>query len=142
MSSPIIVEQKVEASVDEVWEALTDKEKMKSWYFDISDFELEPEKQFNFYEPGDEKKYHHHGHILDFRINEKLKHTWSYPGFSDAETIVTWELHPKEGGTVIKLTHEYVDRFKDLGEGFSEENFTEGWNVIIRQSLKSYVENK
>ncbi|MBT2622397.1 MULTISPECIES: SRPBCC family protein [Chryseobacterium] len=142
MSTPIIVQYKVEAPVDEVWEALTDKEKMKSWYFDISDFELETGKQFNFYEPGEAKKYHHQGNVLDFTANEKLKHTWSYPEFSDAETIVTWELQPDGKDTIVKLTHDDIDHFKELGEGFSRESFTEGWNAIIGQSLKLYLEDK
>ncbi|ASK29869.1 ATPase [Chryseobacterium sp. T16E-39] len=142
MRTPIIVQQKMDASIDEVWSALTDREEMKSWYFDISDFEMEIGKQFNFYEPGDAKKYHHQGIVLDFVVNEKLKHSWSYPDFSDAETIISWELYPEDEGTIVKLTHENVDHFKDLGEGFSKEDFTKGWNVIIRQSLKSYVENK
>ena len=142
MSTPIIVQQKMDASIDEVWSALTDRGEMKSWYFDISDFEMEIGKQFNFYEPGDARKYHHQGIVLDFVVNEKLKHSWSYPDFSDAETIIIWELYPEDEGTIVRLTHENVDRFKDLGEGFSKEDFTKGWNVIIRQSLKSYVENK
>lgn len=142
MSTPIIVQQKVDASPDKVWMALTDRDQMKSWYFDISDFELEIGKQFNFYEPGNEKKYHHQGSILDFTINERLKHTWSYPEFSDAETTVIWELQPEDGGTMITLTHENTDLFKNLGEGFSKENFTKGWNVIVGESLKSYLENK
>lgn len=142
MSTPIIVQYKVDAPIDEVCQALTNKEEMKSWYFDISDFELETEKQFNFYEPGEAKKYHHQGVILDFVLNKKLKHSWAYPEFSDAKTIVTWELQPEGNSTVVKLTHEDIEHFEELGEGFSRENFAEGWNAIIGQSLKLYLENK
>ncbi|ASW73138.1 ATPase [Chryseobacterium piperi] len=140
MNTPIIIQKKVEAPIDEVWEALTDKEKMKSWYFDVPDFELNTGKQFNFYEPGEEKKYHHQGNILDFVPNEVLKHTWCYPELSDKETIVTWELQPDGNGTLVKLIHENVDNFKALGDSFSRQSFTEGWNGIIGQSLKSYLE--
>lgn len=142
MNTPIIVQQKIEAPIDEVWVALTDKERMRSWYFDIEDFELKTGKEFNFYEPGEAKKYHHQGHILDFIINKKLRHSWSYPEFSDAETVVTWELQSEDDITVVKLTHEDIDHFKNLGEGFSIEDFTKGWNIIVGQSLKSYLENK
>jgi uncharacterized protein YndB with AHSA1/START domain len=41
MSNPIIVEYKVNAPIERVWKALTDKTEMRSWYFDIPDFELE-----------------------------------------------------------------------------------------------------
>jgi uncharacterized protein YndB with AHSA1/START domain len=87
-----------------------------------------------------ENKYHHQGEILEIIPNQKLKHTWSYPDFSDQKTTVTWELHPENGGTLVKLTHEGIENFKDLGEGFSRESFTGGWNAIVGQSLKEYLE--
>lgn len=141
MSKPIIVEQKIDAPVYKVWKALTDKTEMRSWYFDIFDFEPEPGKIFNFYEPGEEKKYHHQGEILEIVPNEKLKHSWAYPGFSDKKTTVSWELRPEGNGTLVKLIHEDIDNFNDLGENFSRDAFTEGWNGIIKESLKPYLEN-
>lgn len=70
MSHPIIIEQKVNASAEKVWKALTDINEMKIWYFDIPDFIPEEGAVFNFYEPGDEKKYHHQAEILEI-IPEK-----------------------------------------------------------------------
>ncbi|GAA4154528.1 hypothetical protein GCM10022217_11630 [Chryseobacterium ginsenosidimutans] len=142
MSNPIIVEHKVNAPIHEVWKALTDQTEMRSWYFDIYDFKLEPGKIFNFYEPGDEKKYHHQSEILEIVPNQKLKHTWSYPEFSKEKTVITWELQPEGEQTLVKLTHDDIDNFKDLGENFSKKSFTEGWNGIIGQSLKPYLESK
>lgn len=140
MSNPIIVEYKVNASTEKVWKALTDKTEMRSWYFDIPDFELESGKVFNFYEPGNEKKYHHQAEILEIIPNEKLKHSWTYPEFSKEKTTVTWELQQQGDETLIKLTHDDIDNFSDLGENFSHNAFTEGWNGIIGQSLKPYLE--
>jgi len=92
MSNPIIIEQSIPASTEKVWKAITDREEMKAWYFDIADFELKKGKFFNFYEPGNEKKYRHQAEILEIIPRQKLKHTWTYPEFSDQETMVTWEL--------------------------------------------------
>ncbi|HAO07282.1 MAG TPA: SRPBCC domain-containing protein [Chryseobacterium sp.] len=141
MSHPIIVEQKINAPVYKVWRALTDKTEMQIWYFDIFDFELQTGKIFNFYEPEEEKKYHHQGEILEIVPNEKLKYSWAYPEFSDKKTTVTWELKPDENGTLVKLIHEDIDYFTDLGDHFSTESFTEGWNGILKESLKPYLEN-
>lgn len=141
MSHPIIVEQKINAPVYKVWKALTDKTEMQSWYFDIFDFEPQTGRIFNFYEPGNEKKYHHQGEILEIVPNEKLKHSWMYPEFSDKKTTVTWELKPDENGTLITLIHDNIDHFNDLGEHFSRESFMEGWNGILKESLKPYLEN-
>ncbi|TZF99127.1 SRPBCC domain-containing protein (plasmid) [Chryseobacterium panacisoli] len=140
MSTPITVQHKINVPAEKIWKALTDKNEMKSWYFDIQDFVLEIGKEFNFYEPGGENKYHHQGEILEIMPNQKLKHTWSYPDFSALKTIVTWDLLPEDGQTLVKVTHEGIENFKDLGEGFSRENFTEGWKTILGQSLKEYVE--
>lgn len=140
MSTPITVQYKINAPAEKIWKALTDKNEMKSWYFDIQDFVLEIGKEFNFYEPGGENKYHHQGEILEIIPNQKLKHTWSYPDFSALKTIVTWDLLPEDEQTLVKLTHEEIENFKDLGDGFSRENFTEGWKTIVGQSLKEYAE--
>lgn len=140
MNTPITVQFKINAPIEKVWKALTNKEEMKYWYFNIPDFELEVGKQFNFYEPGDEKKYHHQCEILEIIPHQKLKHSWSYPEFSNEKTIVTWEIQPDDKETIVTLIHENIDNFKALGENFSRESFTEGWNGIIGQSLKSYLE--
>lgn len=140
MDTPIIVQYKINAPAERIWKALTEKSEMKSWYFNIEDFELKVGKVFNFYEPGGENKYHHQGEILEIIPNQKLKHSWAYPDFSALKTTVTWELQPEEQETLVKLIHEGIENFKDLGDGFSRVNFTAGWNAIIRQSLKEYVE--
>ncbi|WP_370899284.1 SRPBCC family protein [Chryseobacterium gossypii] len=141
MSTPIIVQYKVNAPVEKVWNALTDKDEMRSWYFDISDFEPEVGKTFNFYEPGEARRFHHRGKILEIIPNRKLKHTWSYPEFLNEESVVTWELGEDAGGTLVTLTHDDIENFNSLGENFSRDSFTEGWNGIIGQSLKPYLES-
>jgi len=140
MNTPITVQYKINAPAEKVWSALTNKNEMKSWYFDIQDFVLETGKEFNFYEPGEAKKYHHQCRVLEIVPNKKLKHTWSYPEFSDAVTTVTWELQEDNTGTLVTLTHDDIEGFDNLGENFSRKSFTEGWNGIIGQSLKNYLE--
>jgi uncharacterized protein YndB with AHSA1/START domain len=140
MNTPITVQYKINAPAEKVWKALTDKNEMKSWYFDIHDFTLEAGKEFNFYEPGEAKKYHHQCHILEIIPNQKLKHTWSYPELSDAITTVTWDLQKEDTGTLVTLTHDDIEGFDSLGENFSKKSFTEGWNGIIGKSMKEYLE--
>lgn len=141
MENPIIVTKKINAPVEKVWKALTDKNEMPSWYFDIPDFEAEVGRFFDFYEQGEEKKYLHRIEILEIIENQRLKHNWFYPSFSDQKTTVSWELESDGEVTKVTLTHEGTENLKDLGEGFSNESFTQGWNEIIGQSLKLYLEN-
>ncbi|WP_313029045.1 SRPBCC domain-containing protein [Soonwooa sp.] len=39
----------INAPIDKVWKALTNKDDMKHWYFDIPDFNLEKAAVFNFF---------------------------------------------------------------------------------------------
>lgn len=140
MHDNVVVKEKINATVEDVWKALTDKSQMKEWYFDISDFTLEEKSQFNFYEPGGENKYHHQGEILEVIENQKLKHTWSYPEISKNQTIVRWEIEKKGNGTLVTLTHKGLENFEHLGGEFSVKSFEAGWNELVTSSLKEYVE--
>ena len=140
MHENVVFKQKVNAPVEKVWSALTDKAQMKEWYFDIPDFQLDVHNEFNFYEPGRENKYHHRGEILEVIPHQKLKHTWTYPEFSKEKTIVKWELEKENDGTLVKLTHKGLENFSHLGYDFQKESFKNGWTEIIGKNLKEYVE--
>lgn len=142
MHNNIVVRQKINAPVDVVWNALTDRNLLKEWFFDIPDFELLLHHQFNFYEPGNKKEYHHHCEILEILPNEKLKYSWSYPEFSKEKTMVKWELEEILGGTEVTLMHKGLENFDHLGERFSYESFENGWNEIVGKSLKNFLENQ
>ena len=40
--APIVIEQTVNAPVSKVWQAITDKNQMKQWYFDLKEFKRFP----------------------------------------------------------------------------------------------------
>lgn len=51
MESQTVVQEVIyNAPVEKVWQALTDKDQMKQWYFDIPDFNTAPGSRFDFYE--------------------------------------------------------------------------------------------
>jgi uncharacterized protein YndB with AHSA1/START domain len=47
-NSPFIIERVLNASVAEVWKAITTKEDMKQWYFDLAEFKPEVGFEFSF----------------------------------------------------------------------------------------------
>ena len=53
-NEPFVIERTLNAPVQKVWEAITDKEKMKQWYFALSDFKPEIGFEFNFPGKGNE----------------------------------------------------------------------------------------
>jgi uncharacterized protein YndB with AHSA1/START domain len=49
MHENVKISVKVNAPLDKVWNAITNKEQMKNWYFDVPDFEPKIGNNFSFY---------------------------------------------------------------------------------------------
>lgn len=79
----------IKAYADKVWQALTDKNQMKGWYFDIPDFELSKGSIFNFYEPGDKNEFHHRCIIEEIVPNKNFSYTWFHPSHSKGDSLVS-----------------------------------------------------
>lgn len=139
----IQIEKQFHAPIAKVWDAITNKDTMKKWYFDIDDFELKLGHSFNFWAgPPEGKEWHHQCIILELIPEKKLSHSWTYPGY-DGETLVSWELiHISEDITQIKFRHEFIKPFSDEIEELRQENFQEGWTYIINIGLKEFLENE
>ena len=139
---PIVVEQTYKASVAEVWEALTNKEEMKEWYFDLEEFRPEAGFTFQFLAGTEEKKFLHLCRITEVVFQKKIAYTWAYDGVP-VETVVSFELF-EEGPeqTKVRLTHVGVDQVPADNKDLARGNFVAGWNAIIGTNLKNYVEKK
>jgi uncharacterized protein YndB with AHSA1/START domain len=125
-NSPVILTMHFNAPVSKVWEALTHKEKMKEWYFDVQDYTLAEGSTFHFYEPGG-SSYLHQCRILEVNPEKRFSHTWAYPDFSSGETTLSWDLEAEGNGTRLTLTHADIDNLASAGEAFSKASFAEGW---------------
>lgn len=137
---PIIVERIFNAPIEKVWKAITDKDEMKKWYFDLSEFK--PEKGFKFeFTGGDEnKQYLHLCEVKEVVSNQKLSYSWRYDGI-EGNSLVTFEIFEQGDKTLLRLTHEGVETFITDDPNFARESFEKGWNHIINISLKNYLES-
>jgi len=138
MSHPLITESTYNAPVDIVWQAITDREQMKQWYFDIESFKPEVGFEFTFKGENEGRVYIHLCKITELIPGRKLKHSWRYQDY-EGISYVTFELFPEENKTRIKLTHEGLESFPTLPD-FARNNFKEGWTMIIGTLLKDFVE--
>jgi len=139
---PIVLERLYNAPVKKVWDALTDKDEMKIWYFDLAEFKAE--KGFNFQftgGPSPEKQYLHLCEVVDVVPLKKLEYSWRYDGY-EGNSFVTFDLFDQGEKTLLKLTHEGIESFPADNPDFDIKNFKEGWNDIINTSLKHYLEGK
>ncbi|MBO9617810.1 MAG: SRPBCC domain-containing protein [Niabella sp.] len=127
------------APVEKVWQALTSKDQMHQWYFDIPDFDTSPGSRFDFYE-GPEKQYLHRGTITECIPLQKLQHTWTHPDKSKGSSLLTWELFPEGDQTRVRLVHSGLEQLADGGPAFAKENYEQGWEQIMNKSLRNFLE--
>ncbi|HZI00750.1 MAG TPA: SRPBCC domain-containing protein [Flavisolibacter sp.] len=139
--APVIIEQTLPASKETVWQALTSKEQMKEWYFDLAAFSAKPGFTFSFTGTDNEgKEWLHHCEVIEVIPNEKLSYTWRYDGCKGV-SLVSWELLGKGANTHLRLTHSGLETFPPI-KSLARENFVEGWHYILSTSLKNFLEKQ
>jgi uncharacterized protein YndB with AHSA1/START domain len=141
-TKPLVVERILNAPPSRIWQALTDNDKMKQWYFQLESFEPRVGFEFSFSGQGSKgEKYKHNCRITAVEPEKKLSYTWAYDGFSGSSEV-TFELFPKGDKTLVRITHTGLDTFPQHGPDFAVESFTKGWNHILGISLKEFVEKE
>ena len=135
---PFVIERTYNAPVEKIWKAITDREQMKQWYFDIAEFKPEPGFEFQFEGGHEDKVFLHLCKIVEMIENKKLSYSWRYDGY-EGSSLVTFELFPEGNKTRLKLTHAGLETFPDKPD-FARQNFAEGWTSIVGTSLKEFVE--
>lgn len=139
-NEPFVIERTYNASTEKVWKAITDKDQMKQWYFDIANFKPEVGVEFEFYGGSPEGiQYRHLCKIIEVIKGKKLTYSWRYDGY-EGNSYVTFELFPEGEKTRLKLTHKGLETFPANNPDFAKKNFAEGWNEIIGSILKDFVE--
>lgn len=138
-NKPLVFERTLDAPVNAVWEAITDKNKMKEWYFDLAAFKPQVGFEFSFMVEKDNKQYIHLCKITEVITGKKLSYTWKYQN-EPGESEVTWELFPEGDKTMLKLTHSGIHTFAEAKDpAFDVSNFNEGWTYILGTSLPGFL---
>lgn len=139
-AEPVIKEVLLNAPVFKVWKAVTGKNEMKQWYFDLAEFKAEAGFQFQFYGGDEKKQWLHLCKITEVVKEKKLTYSWKYDGY-EGISYVTFELFPEGNGTRLKLTHTGLESFPgDVVPELRRENFDAGWTSLIETSIKEFVE--
>lgn len=138
---PFTIERLYKAPVHKVWDAITNKEKMKVWYFELAEFKAEVGFEFRFTGgPSPEKQYLHICEVTEVVEGKKLTHSWRYEG-EPGISYVTWELFDQGDATLVRLTHANLESFNSGNPDLARENFSKGWTSIVGKSLKEYLES-
>lgn len=139
-SQDIIIERVFKSPVEKVWKAISDKNEMKKWYFDLPEFKAEVGCKFQFEGGKDpQRPYLHLCEITEVVPFKKLTYSWAYKGY-EGLSYVTFELFDEGDSTKLKLTHKELETFPKTNPDLAKENFIEGWTHIIGISLKEFLE--
>ncbi|HEV3249837.1 MAG TPA: SRPBCC domain-containing protein, partial [Puia sp.] len=115
---PIVVERTLDAPIGKVWKALTDKDQMKEWYFDLSAFKPELGFEFQFEGGKDDRHYLHLCKVTEVVNEQKITYSWRYDGY-EGISYVSFELFAEGDKTRLKLTHKNLESFPKSNPDFA-----------------------
>jgi uncharacterized protein YndB with AHSA1/START domain len=139
-TQPFVIEKTYNASPARVWKAITNKDEMKQWYFDLTEFKAEVGFEFRFQGgPSPEKQYLHICEVTEVVSEKKLTYSWRYDGYT-GNSFVTFELIEVGDKTMLRFSHTGLETFPQENPDLAAHNFVTGWTSLIDTSLKNYLE--
>ena len=138
----VIITQTFETSVVKVWNAITDLNEMKLWYFgNIDVFRAESGCKSRFEVQSGERVFTHLWEVIEVDARKRLVVNWKYAEYP-GDSVVVFELKEKANETELTLTMKVLEDFPDDIPEFKRESCQAGWEFFIQQRLKSYLEIK
>ena len=109
-------ERLYDATPDELWAALTDPAQIRGWLAEATRFELVVggEVELRFGDDGGDEAVTR-GRIRQLEPGRVLEYDWHHPG--ESESVVRFELVPKEQGTLLVLDHRHLEAESAPGYG-------------------------
>ena len=134
----LVIERTVHAPIADVWQAITTKEGMRGWYFELTEFQPQVGFEFQFIVEHEGNTFDHRCKVTEVITRKIIAYTWRYDGH-EGNSLVTFELFPEGDDTKLKLTHEGLETFPKTA-AFARKNFERGWTQLIGEGLKRFVE--
>jgi uncharacterized protein YndB with AHSA1/START domain len=137
---PIITEQTFSASIETVWNAITEIDQMRQWYFDnIPAFEPEVGFETQFNVQSQERNFLHMWNVTEVVPQKKITYDWKFEEYPGESTAV-FELFEQDGSTKLRLTVLIKESFPEDIPEFTAESCIAGWDFFLRKNLKEYLE--
>ena len=138
---PIIVEESFPSSLKNVWDAITDPSQMRKWFFPmIEDFKAETGFKTEFSLENEGRTFSHIWEVTEVVPKQLIKYKWNYHEYT-GDSYVVFELKQENEKVRLIVTSVIIENFpQDIPE-FKRQSGIDGWNYLIKQSLKNYLEN-
>jgi len=139
LENPIIVEQFFDSTIQKIWNALTELEQMKIWFFNnIDSFEPKVGFRTQFVIQNENRTFTHLWKITEVIQERKISYNWKYKEYT-GDSDVTFELIAKQDGVLLRVTHLVLKGFPKNIPEFEPENGLAGWQYFIQKNLKKYL---
>ena len=137
--APVVVEAIFNAPIEKVWNAITDIEEMKRWYFDnIDAFKAEVGGKSRFAVQSEERTFTHLWEVTEVAAPHKITYNWKYEEYP-GDSFVSFELIEEKGKTKLILTATVVEDFDDAIPEFKRGSCQKGWEYFICFRLVEYL---
>ena len=138
---PVIVEETFDASVNEVWDAITRADRMREWFFDnIPNFKPEVGFETRFSVRSGDRVFPHRWHVQEVVPQQILRYGWKYDGYAGDASVV-FVLSKAGPGTKLELILTVLEDFPDDIPEFKRESCVAGWEYFIGERLKAYLKS-
>ncbi|MBN1301332.1 MAG: SRPBCC domain-containing protein [Melioribacteraceae bacterium] len=137
---PIAVVQEFNKSIGDVWNAVTNVDLMRQWFFDnIPAFE--PVKGFKtqFNVASGERNFLHMWEITNVDIPGMIMYNWKYKGYPGDASVV-FELSESNSLTILKVSMNIIEDFPEDIPEFRRESCIAGWKCFICENLKRFLD--
>lgn len=137
--SQLVIENRLHASAEKIWSALTQAQEMKQWFFEtLETFEPRVGFETTFAVDTGERIFTHQWRVLTVKPQQMLRLDWSYaevPG----QGVVEFELVDLADACLVRIINHGLETFPQDMVEFQEESCRGGWTYFLQQ-LAAYVE--
>ena len=110
-------ERRLNHPVENVWAALTEPEQLVQW---LAAAKIEPSEGGDFVLDFDNTGHRQAGRVITWDPPRLIEHTFG----DDANGVVRWELHPDDGGCLLRMSHTVYSTAEMA-------NFLSGWHTHL-----------
>ena len=141
MADAIHLSIEIEASVERVWDAVTNQERLRDWFNADMRLDARPGGRVEFAGVNGNEPYRLAGAITEFDPPRRLTWEWdSVPARWPAPTLLTIELTEQDATVRVDMRHHGWERLPEPDRAAAFEAFRQRWTGDELIPLKELVE--
>jgi len=137
---PVVIEQDFDQSVASVWNAITNIDEMRKWYFEnIPEFRAESGFRTQFSVESGNRTFLHLWEVIEVVHQNTLTYTWKFEGI-EGDSLTRFVVSGNDQSAHLKLTVQVLEDYPEDIPEFSTESCIGGWTYFIKDRLKTYLD--